>query len=289
MKISPKIHNLFLQKITGLSKEQLFFSPPHDPLTKQEKELYTSFVQRLDSWEPLEYIIEKAEFYGLDFFVDQRVLIPRNDTEVMVEALTLTLSHWERGQEQIIYIDVWTGSWCIPVSVMKNIILPPHTSGTLIKKGRRIKCFAIDISEKALEVAEINIQNHWLEDKIKLVQWNLLTPLFPLLDKEGLGVVIISANLPYIKQDDFENMDESVYIHEPETALYWWENTWFELYEELIQQATTLSQKWIKIILFIEIGFDQKEVCENYLKTQGYTYEIFQDNWGVERCVKIEI
>ena len=188
----------------------------------------------------------------------------------------------------MVYIDIWTGSGCIPISVMKNM---PHPNSPI--KGEGASCFAIDISEQALAVAKINIQNHWLEGKIESLRGDLLEPLIthpnPLFKREGVEKVIISANLPYIKQNDFENMDESVYMHEPDTALYGWEKTGFELYEKLINQASILAKEGMKVVLFIEIWFDQKKVCENHLNTLGHKYEIFTDNGGVERCLKIEV
>jgi len=285
--LKDSLKNAILQKITGLSKEQLFLNTDCI-LTEQQQELYDSYQTRLDSWEPLEYILEQASFYWLDFFVDNRVLIPRNDTEVMVECVLETLkthpptgTFLEKGRRNLIYIDIWTWSGCIPVSILTSPLAPLLT-------GEGDMCYAVDISKKALEVAWINIQNHELKEKITLLEWNLLEPILPLLGNEGLGVVI-TANLPYIKQDDFENMDESVYLNEPDLALYWWEETWFELYEKLIGQCQELVKWKNKIVLFIELGFDQKEICENFLKSESLVYQIFQDNGWVERCVRVEM
>ena len=177
----------------------------------------------------------------------------------------------------IIYIDVGTGSGCIPISVVKNCWESITQS------------YAIDVSEKALEVAKINIKKYDLEKDITLLWWNLLEPMMPLLDGEKWKTVIITANLPYIKQDDFENMDSSVYNNEPASALYGWENTGFELYEELIGQCQTLTQSWYTITLFIEIWFDQTQVCREFLERKWYGYEVFRDNGWVERCVRMEI
>ncbi|MCH2188551.1 peptide chain release factor N(5)-glutamine methyltransferase [Candidatus Gracilibacteria bacterium] len=289
MKISQHIHKLLLQKITGLNKDQLFFNPPPNPLPSKEGELYDNYIKRYLSGEPIEYIVENAEFYGFDFFVDSRVLIPRNDTEIMVEKTIEEL----KGKNNSIYIDTGTGSGCIPISVVKNITPPP--SRTPLKKGREnIQYFGVDISEKALEVAHINMKRHSLEGKITLLQGNLLEPFLiprpnPLLRGEEKKDIIITANLPYIKQDDFDNMDSSVYLHEPELALYGGKETGFELYEKLLEQSSLLAQEGLRVVVFIEIGFDQKETCEKYLKSKGYEYEIFKDNGGIERCVRIEV
>ena len=264
--MKDKYKNLILQSITGLSKEQLFLNRELK-LSDTQTGLYDSLVSRLESWEPIEYIIQSAEFYGFDFFADSRVLIPRNDSEVMVEqALNIP---WE------VYIDVWTGSACIPVSLVKS------------SQQSFQQAYALDISPQALEVAKINIQNHELEDKIRLLESNLLEKILEknIQDKQ----ILITANLPYIKQDDFENMDASVYLNEPNLALYWWKKTGFELYEKLIWQCQELKKLWNKIVLFIEIGFDQKKVCENFLSVLSLEYETFQDKWGIDRCVRVKI
>lgn len=280
MSLDHKIKNLILQKITGLNKEQLFLNPPTNPLPNKDGELYEKLVQRYNSWEPIEYIVENVNFYGLDFFVDSRVLVPRDDTEIMVEEALM--------QDFDILIDVWTWSSCIPISILKN-------------KEEIKKCFVIDISNKALEVSKINIKKHNLENKINQVEWSLLSnflvenPLAPFSGgKEHLfkeKEIVITANLPYIKDWDCENIDNETLKFEPGLALYWWEKTWFELYERLVNQAITLKEKFkIKsIILFIEIGFDQKKVSETFLKNLNLNFEFFKDNNTIHRCIKIFI
>ncbi len=255
-----------LQKITGLNKEQLFLSKDIKLTSWQQKE-YDSCIIRFENWEPLEYILEQAEFYGEQFFVDNRVLIPRNDTEIMVDRAIL--------EQADVYIDVGTWSGCIPISIMQN------------SQQDFKQVYALDISKKALEVAEINIKNNNLEGTIKLLESDLLEKI---LEKNIQNKqIIITANLPYIKQDDFENMDESVYLNEPKQALYGWQDTGFELYEKLIWQCQEVAEIWNNIVLFIELGFDQKYICEDFLRTQGLRYKIFKDSGWVERCAKIKI
>ena len=271
--LDNKIKDLIIQKITGLSKEQLFLI---NKIPEEYKSEIESALKRLEKWEPIEYIINNAEFYLLDFYVDNRVLIPRNDTEVMVDEVLK-----EMKSEKYTLIDVWTWSSCIPISVLKGI--PP----TPFNKGGVGKCYVVDISEEALEVSNINIKNHNLEDKIVQIKWDLLDNFITDTIKLSKNV-IITANLPYIKDADYENMDSSVIKYEPKLALYGWKWTWFEMYQELISQCLELKKKH-NITLFIEIGFDQKEVAEEYLGKLGLRYEIFKDNGWVERCVKVYI
>jgi len=254
-----------LIKKTGLNKSQFFLA---EELNIWNLEELKNIFKKVAFGYPIEYILENAEFYGLDFYVDKRCLIPRNDTEVMVDEAIKVLS------ENSIYIDIWTWSWAIPISVYKN------------SKNKIKKIYAVDISTDALEVAKKNIKTHNLENKIKLLKSNLLSDLFPLLAREGARGWVITANLPYIKNEDFWNMDREVILHEPAVALYWWKKTWFELYEKLIEQIIESNNK--KVILFIEIWFDQKEVAINYLENKKLSFEIFKDNWAIERCVKIK-
>jgi release factor glutamine methyltransferase len=185
-------------------------------------------------------------------------------------------------KEKAILIDVWTGSSCIPISILKNT-------------DKVDKCFVVDISKKALEVSKINIKIHKLESKIKQVNWSLLDEfqldtniLCPNWDI-NLNNIIITANLPYIKNWDFKNMDKQTVEFEPNLALYWWKKTWFELYEKLIYQILELKSIYNtkSILLFIEIGFDQKETSESFINKLNLNFEIFKDNRGIHRCIKI--
>jgi release factor glutamine methyltransferase len=101
--------------------------------------------------------------------------------------------------------------------------------------------------------------------------------------------LIITANLPYIKNWDFENMDKEVLENEPHIALFGWEETGFELYEKLIFQIFELKNIYSleKITLFIEIWFDQREYSQKYLESLWLEIEYFKDLWWIDRIVKI--
>ena len=281
--MDKKLQEKFIQKITGLSKEQLFLNKPELSLKEQEK--LNEYISRYNKWEPIEYILELSDFYSLEFFVDKRVLIPRNDTELLVEKVIDELSKFNT---KTLMIDIWTWSSCIPISVMKNLPNP-----FLIEE--LVNCYAIDISNDALEVAEINIKNHLLESKIKLIHWDLLKPFLldtSFLSKDesiGFHSIIITANLPYIKNNDFWNMDNETIEFEPDLALYWWENTWFELYESLIYECLELTCVYNlrNLILFIEIGFDQNQVAESFFKQIWLKFEFFKDANKIDRVIKI--
>lgn len=263
--ISDSDFDLIVCKNLAISKSELFILLKIPE--KYIKNIKIDFEKR-KNWVPIEYIIETADFFSLEFFVDNRVLIPRNETEIIVEKV-LEIKNLEHYN----LIDVWTWSSAILVSLAKNWDFK--------------NMFWIDISQKALEVAKINIEKYNLEKKIKLIKSNLLDFFLEkdnsfILEKKNL---IITANLPYIKDSDFENMSKETIKFEPNLALFWWEKTGFELYEKLIFQIKELNIK--NIILFIEIGFDQKNITENFLKKENLKFEIFKDNSWIYRTIKI--
>jgi len=266
---SKKIEKIII-KITGLSKSQFFLLDEIDE--EYLKEIKNAFY-RLSNWEPLEYIIKNAEFYSLDFYVDSRVLIPRDDTEIMVDKAIDSIINYE----WITLIDVGTWSSCIPISIVKNT-------------NKVNNCYVIDISKNALDISKKNIINHNLEKKIKQINWDLLKNILSDNSYDLKKNVIITANLPYIKDNDFENIDEETMQFEPALALYWWKNTWFELYEQLIREVQQLKniKNIDSLILFIEIWFDQKEYSEKYLNKLNLKFNIFKDNNWIHRCIKIE-
>ena len=143
--------NLLRHILRGLSLEKILNNwdwedlPPND-ISKVEKVFF-----ELNQWRPLEYIINKADFYGKEFYVDENCLIPRNETELLVEEVIRLL----KEKEFTHLIDVWTGSWCIPISIMLN---------TLWKWI--VAC--LDISEKILIFAKKNINNYQLPIEARL-------------------------------------------------------------------------------------------------------------------------
>ncbi len=267
---SYQISELILQH-TGLNKNQLFFCENIENFSQSDINKYLDLQKK---WTPFEYIIQKAEFYGYEFFVDSRVLIPRNDTEIMVDWVLEYLN--KRKISGPVLLDIWTWSSCIPISILKNT-------------KNISECFVVDISQKALEVSKINIEKNNLEDKISQLYGSLLEPL--LHKKFQNKDILITANLPYIKDGDFENMSPETVLHEPDTALYWGPVTWFELYETLIEQIEIIkkSQNINSIELFIEIWFDQKQYAQTYLKNIKKEFLIHNDNSGIARCIQISI
>ncbi len=273
--------NQVLEFVFNLSKEKVFLLEEINPVF-YEKIIF--IFEKLFSWYPLAYIIQKVDFMWLDFYIDENVLIPRNDTEILVREVICHCEWNEAIQKSKIHgrfptslewqslLDIWTGSWIIPI--------------TLAKKLDFKEIYTIDISEKAIEVAKKNILCYKLEDKIKILNTDFKELDFILFKWQDL---IITANLPYIKEWDFENMDFWVYNFEPKIALYGGKNTWFELYEELINILIKEKNMFNNLVLFIEIGFDQYEVSKKILLKKWLKFEFFKDTNNIYRVIKIEI
>ncbi|CBG39457.1 peptide chain release factor N(5)-glutamine methyltransferase [Helicobacter mustelae] len=205
---------------------------------------------------PIEYITKEASFYEHIFYVDHRVLIPRPETELLIDAVDFLLQ--EHGVKNI--AEVGVGSGIISI--------------TLALKYKDISLIATDISKDALDVATCNIahfhtQENNLKNKIKLVHTNLLDGV----KKDSLDLLI--ANPPYIARS--YPLEPHVLL-EPHCALFGGERG-DEILLELIEVASTNKIKF----LACEMGFDQKESLQEALKKAGYRADFYQDYAGLDR------
>jgi release factor glutamine methyltransferase len=192
---------------------------------------------------PLAYLTGHKEFFGLDFFVNKDVLIPRPDTELMV---LLALDKIERLKDyKITLIDVGTGSGCIPIAIAKTI----RKSGLSVIRN----FFAVDISKKALGIARKNAKKH--DVKIDFLHGTLLSPFINLKPKQPKTQnLIITANLPYITEEQFQS-EPSIH-HEPKLALIA-EDQGLALYRELLEQMVQLTAYGLRLTAFFEIDPSQ--------------------------------
>lgn len=194
---SPRLDaELLLAHVLGEERARLL-AHPERALTAAEWERFAALLARRRVREPLAYILGHREFYGFDFVVDQRVLIPRPETELLVEqTLDWVQARW-RGNALTV-ADVGTGSGCVAVA------LAVHLPQALI--------YALDASAGALEVAAANVARHGVEGQVRLLLGNLLEPL-----PERVGVIV--ANLPYVRSDELATLEPEVRDYEPRAAL----------------------------------------------------------------------
>lgn len=189
---------LLLSEVLDKPKEWLV-AHGDDTLDTSTLRHFQTLLDRVIAHEPLAYVLGHREFYGLDLIVDKRVLIPRPETEMLVElalnSLTPTLSQREREFD---LIDIGTGSGAIPIAVAK------HAPGA--------KIMASDISADALAVARLNAERHGVAERITFVQADLLVGI-------GSLPLVLTANLPYVTREEIDGLPPEIQDHEPRVAL----------------------------------------------------------------------
>ncbi len=207
---------------------------------------------------PVAYILRKKEFMSMDFFVDERVLIPRSDTENLVEKAVSII-----GEKEVSVLDMCCGSGCIGLSVKKYC---PNIFLTLA-----------DISAAALEVATINASHHFGEDSnISIIQTDIFENITEKYD-------FILSNPPYISYEEMKTLSKDILDYEPHNALEA-ENEGLYFYEEITKRS--LNHLKVGGYLIYEIGYLQAEAVKNILASYGFTdIEILKDLSGLDRVV----
>lgn len=214
---------------------------------------------------PVAYITGMAFFYGLPFVIDKRAMIPRPETEVMVERIIEHAKGWHEVTKYLVFADVGVGSGVITVSCAYHLNF--------------LKLYAIDITENILELARINATKYHLEQNITFLQGNLLEPL-----PEPAHMIV--ANLPYISNAEFATLEPEVTQHEPKEALLAGDDGLWHI-RELLKQAPERLLKGGKI--FLEIGETQADAVVNMAKEHFRlaSCEVVKDLAGKDRIVII--
>jgi len=263
------------------------YSHPEEFLDRDAAEKYFAFIHRRIAGEPTQYITGKQEFWGLDFEVNPAVLIPRPETEHVMEVALARLGerglkiHMDSGapRETILVADVGTGSGCLAVSVAHEL---PHA-----------KVFATDISADALEVARRNADRNGVAGRIQFLEADLLAPFLknsPAADGTAAfpkQFDVIVSNPPYIGRYEESSLEREVRDHEPHTALFGGP-TGVELYSRLIDQAGELLSD--RGLLVLELGHDSAERVREIFDSQtGWTnLAITFDLAGIPRVLAAE-
>ena len=219
---------------------------------------FKELIRRRKCGEPIAYILKKKEFWKYNFYVDCNVLIPRPDTEVIVEETLKILNN----NKKYFVLDVGTGSGCIIIS--------------LANERLNLMCTAIDISKKALKVAKINAKMHQLLNRIKF--YNSSVDNF----FKGKYDLIVS-NPPYIRNLELKYLDRDIIGFEPLVSLSGGLDGSFVL-NKVIKKSSSLLKIGGKLVL--EIGFDQKyKVMSLLKKKEFYINKIVKDYANNERCI----
>jgi release factor glutamine methyltransferase len=272
---------LIIAHILGKSREFVLSHPEYELSDKQlfsVKQLW----QKLSDGMPLAYVLRKKEFYGLDFFVDQRVLIPRPETELMIELGYQILLHNDKKPWSI--LDIGTGSGCIAVALAH---LTKQNS-----RLKKIKLLASDISPAALTVARKNAKKHLLSSSIKFYQSDLLSSYLENPYLLNTPDILIMANLPYLSKEIYHTAPPSVTAFEPKQALLSGEEG-LDHYEKLLQQIKKFKNinPQLSFHLLLEISPEQKKLLsEKKQLTGNNTNWIFhQDLAGKWRIAEISL
>jgi release factor glutamine methyltransferase len=230
---------LLLEQVLHTDRATLYAHAEQVLTAEQERE-YFALLQRRLQYEPLSYILGQQEFYGYEFVVDRRVLIPRPETELLVEeTLRILRERLDRGRVPLV-ADIGTGSGAIPITLALE---EPHLP-TL---------FAVDISTGALDVARLNCERHNVTSRVHLLHGDLLAPLPEAVD-------VITANLPYVGLNERDILTPDVYDYEPHLALFSGQQG-LDLLQRFLLEVRQEQDKKIHAgaVLLLEIGYRQRE------------------------------
>ena len=249
---------LLLRHVLKISRVQLYLELERE-LGPQEEQAFWPLIKRRLNHEPTAYIIGRREFYGLDFYVDPSVLIPRPESELLVErAIKLAHSHAVSTIAEV-------GTGCGAIAISLSLSLP------------QAKIYAIDISASALKIALSNCQKHGVTDRICFLLGDMLAPLPEPVD-------LIVANLPYVRESELSQI--STLNFEPALAL----NGGPDGLEKIRQLCTQISDKLRPGgRLLLEVGQGQRETVTALLRSlfPMADIEVAQDLNGIDRVVSV--
>ena len=241
-------------------------SHPEKHLSLLQTMQYRWLLRKRKKGVPLAYITKYKAFFGLDFLVNKNTLIPRPETEIMVEEV---LKHIQQND---ILIDIGVGSGCVPIAIAK----------TVAKKNKHITLHGTDISTKAIKVAKKNAKKHGAS--ISFYIGNLLQPIIRHVSIPKHSPTFITANLPYITEEQFAQ--EKSIQHEPKSALVAQDNG-LALYKELLTQMKEWKTKPNSIRFFFEIDPLQSKELPQIIQSTFPNSTVFvkKDLAGHERLI----
>lgn len=254
---------LLTEAFLGKSRLEIALDP-NISLSPADMELLENAMHRLKKHEPIQYITGKTEFFGLKFRVNSNVLIPRPETEELVQWILNDLDN--SGKEELRILDIGTGSGCIAISLAKNLA--------------KAKVAAIDISQKALETAKVNAGLNNAE--VEFIECDILKA-------ESLPgkYDIIVSNPPYVQEKEKKQMQRNVLEHEPDAALYVNDENPLVFYRKITKLAREgLNEKGK---LYFEVNQYLGEETELLLKQSGFKTDLGKDIFGNYRMLRGEI
>ncbi len=229
----------------------------NNELTKVQENNFWNKINDRKTFKPISYITNKAYFMDYEFYVDERVLIPRSDTEILIELATSYIKNYNYNS----IMDIGTGSGCIPISLC-------------LLTG--CDALAIDISNDALDVAKINAHKYNVNDKITFINSDLFENVIGTVD-------VLISNPPYINKLDMDTLMKDVIDFEPTNALYGGIDG-LDFYRDIINNAHNYINN--NGMIFFEIGYDQGLAVQNLLLHKNFeNVNIVKDYKGFDRVV----
>ncbi len=249
---SPRLSaELLLSYVLGLKRIELY-TQHNSAVEKQELDKLRELVRRAGQHEPIAYLVGKTEFYSMELNVTQDCMIPRPETELLVQRAIEFLR--TRNGNQFV-CDLCTGNGCIAVAIAKNY---PNA-----------KIIATDICDAALAVAATNIEKHHLQDKITLLSGDLFDPIIPQLDVGKFDLIV--CNPPYVSSSEYEKLDKNVKNYEPRLALFAGDDG-MDIYRRIIERIDSFLKSDAALIL--EIGYAQGQAIKELLEQAGTFAEV---------------
>lgn len=246
------------------------YAYPERALSPDQERLYLSLVERRSRGEPVAYLLGSKEFYGHTFQVDPRVLIPRPETELLIEAALSVVRRRLDAGEDCVVADIGTGSGAIPITLA-------------LEEPRLPYLYACDVSADALVVAHQNCQLHHVEERVRLLQGDLVAPLPEAVD-------LLLANLPYVGTSEKELLSSDVVDYEPHLALFGGPQG-LDLLLRFCEETRKFAILKKKGGMILEIGYQQREPLVHLLRELWPEADVVsrQDYGGWDRIVQMTI
>ena len=255
---NPKLDSEILLSNSIKRDKKYIILNPKELLNLEQAKIFKNLIERRKKGEPIAYLINKKDFWKEEFFVNKDVLIPRPDTELIIEQVLKIYSY----DSQLQVLDIGTGSGCILLSILKE---RPNFYGT-----------GIDISKKSINVSKLNAKQLNLISRVKFFHSSV--------DNFKIGKYdLIVSNPPYIELFNLKYLEKDVINFEPKLALSGGFDG-FSKIRKVINKAKNLIKKNGKFIL--EIGFNQKNKVKKILKEEGfYVNKAIRDYGNNDRCI----
>lgn len=251
-----------------LNKDRVYLHIyPNMEISQEICQKFMDAVEKRKTKMPIQYIVNYQQFMDLDFYVDPGVLIPRGDTEILVEEV-INIYREEKKDQAVNVLDIGTGSGAITISLAKYIDLS--------------QLYSIDISEKALEIARRNAESNGVNDRIQFLHGSMFEPI----EGKGLekGFDYIVSNPPYIPTKDVLELEDQVKEFEPKLALDGGADG-LDFYRHIARNAPRFLKEgsW----LVFEIGYNQGEDLVGIMGENGFkNISVIKDLAGLDRVVK---